>query len=181
MNPNDILESADLKEHDSFGLGFAETICAFASRLSRYEVFEVPIQRRSPSCSCERVVGGWFNQSLASVYTDIMKTHLVPETLRRVGTLMIISLALVLPFVVLELISAGLKPNFPVLLFVVMWALTFLFILILMPIIESLRARNLSNPFIFLLRAVLLTAIASILVVIVFDQMPCFLGVPNCD
>ena len=103
------------------------------------------------------------------------------ETLRRVGTLIIISLALVLPFVILELIIVGLKTDFPVLLFVVMWALTFLFIVILMAIIEGLRARKVSNPFTFLLRAVLLTAIATILVVIIVDQMPCFLGVPNCD
>jgi hypothetical protein len=32
-----------------------------------------------------------------------------------------------------------------------------------------------------LLKAVLLTALASILIVILVDQMPCFLGVPNCD
>jgi hypothetical protein len=135
-----------------------------------------------PICSSERVTAALVVQSkFRSVYTDIMKPNLMSETLRRVGTLMIISLVLVLPFVVLELISVGLKPNFPFLLFVVMWALTLLFVLILMPIIESLRAKNLANPFRFLLRAVLLTAIASILVAIVVDQMPCFLGVPNCD
>jgi hypothetical protein len=100
---------------------------------------------------------------------------------RRVGSLIILSLVLVLPFVILELTNGRLNQNFPVLLFVVIWILIFAFTMILMSIIESIRTRNLSNPFTFLLKAVLLTALASILIVILVDQMPCFIGVPNCD
>ena len=96
----------------------------------------------------------------------------------------IISSVLVLPFITLELINRrSLPQGFPVVLFVVMWLLPLAFILTLMPILRNLRAekRSMTNPLSLLPRVGLLIFIAWFWVSLILDQMPCFLGVPNCD
>ncbi|HYN81900.1 MAG TPA: hypothetical protein VES88_10395 [Gemmatimonadaceae bacterium] len=52
-----------------------------------------------------------------------------------------------------------------------------------MPILRSLATGNraLANPVSLLPRVVFLILIAWVWVTLVVDQMPCFLGVPNCD
>jgi len=115
---------------------------------------------------------------------ETMKEHGVSSIARKLRTPLIISLFLVLPFMILELINLrSSQQGFPVVLFALMWLLTFAFILILMPIVRSLRGenRNLKNPITLLPNVVLLTLIAGILVSLIIDQMPCFLGIPNCD
>ena len=77
--------------------------------------------------------------------------------------------ALVLPFVLLEAVNRGVDRNFPVVLFALMWLLASAFVAILM------------RPSRWWLRAALLIPIAAFWVGLVVDQMPCFLGVPNCD
>jgi len=64
-----------------------------------------------------------------------------------------------------------------------MWLLLLSFIVILMPILRSVPAgnRNMPNPLSVLPRIVLLILIGWLWVSLVLDQMPCFLGVPNCD
>ena len=118
---------------------------------------------------------------------DIMKRHARSSMARDLGRQAIISLGLVLPFMILELINRrnlqeGLH-GFPVPLFGLMWLLSFAFIFTLIPIVRSLRAenRNLTDRLTLLSRVLLLTVIAWIWVSLVMDQMPCFLGVPNCD
>ena len=71
----------------------------------------------------------------------------------------------------------------PVPLFAIMWLLPLSFILILMPIVRNLRAqeRSTANPLSSLLGVVCLILLAWLWVGIIHDQMPCFLGVPNCD
>lgn len=96
----------------------------------------------------------------------------------------LISSFLVLPFIALELINRrSLPEGFPVVLFVSMWLLPLSFILILMPILRNLRAekRSKTNLLSLIPRVVLLIFIAWFWVGLVLDQMPCFLGVPNCD
>lgn len=119
---------------------------------------------------------------------DIMKRHALSSRWRDLGTQALISFGLVLPFMILELINrrnlpGGLLGGFPVPLFGLMWLLSFMFILTLMPIVRSLRAgnRNLTNRLTLLRGVLLLTVIAWIWVGLVIDQMPCFLGVQNCD
>ena len=55
--------------------------------------------------------------------------------------------------------------------------------LILAPIVRDVRAgeKDKIKPISILLRVALLILIAWLRVAIVLDQMPCFLGVPNCD
>jgi len=96
----------------------------------------------------------------------------------------LISLLLVLPFVILELVNRrNFNEDFPFPLFIFMWLLPVLFILTLMPIVRSVRAGNsiTANPIIFLIRVAVLSFLLWMWFAIVIDQMPCFLGVPNCD
>jgi hypothetical protein len=95
-----------------------------------------------------------------------------------------ISFLIVLPFVIMEVVNTGsFNEGFPILLFVVMWFLPVIFLLILMPIIRTIRAGKslLSRPIRLLLSVAALVLIAIVWTGALIDQMPCFLGVPNCD
>jgi hypothetical protein len=96
----------------------------------------------------------------------------------------IISSALVLPFMILELVNRrGFHEDFPIVLFGLMWLLPVAFILILTPIVRNVRSGNgvMLGPMGLSLGAVFLIYIACLWVALILDQMPCFLGVPNCD
>lgn len=96
----------------------------------------------------------------------------------------LISTLLVLPFVILELVNRrNFNEDFPFVLFGFMWVLPVLFLVMLMTIVRNIRAGNsiMANPVGFLLRAAFLVLIAWMWGGILIDQMPCFLGVPNCD
>ena len=96
----------------------------------------------------------------------------------------IISLLLVFPFMILELVNRrNFHEGFPITLFGLMWLLPILFIITMMPIVRNIRAGNsiIANPVILLLRVVFLAFIAWLWMGLLIDQMPCFLGVPNCD
>jgi len=104
--------------------------------------------------------------------------------LRNLRTPAIVSSVLVLPFVILELVNRrGFHEGFPLALFSLMWLLPLSFILIMMPVVRPLLAgnRNLTIRPSLLPRVSLLLLIAWLFGALVFDQMPCFPGVPNCD
>jgi len=97
---------------------------------------------------------------------------------------LLLSLAMVLPFAVLELVSRrDLQEEFPFVLFTFMSVHALLIILLLKPALRLLQAeRN--------MRALRLTHWAGLLsgtfllylyITVVVDQFPCFLGMPNCD
>jgi len=91
---------------------------------------------------------------------------------------------LVLPLATLELINRQrFQEGFPFALFGILWLLPAAFILILMPILRSVRAGNgsMANPISLLLRVTFLILVAGLWIGIILDQIPCFLGVPNCD
>ena len=96
----------------------------------------------------------------------------------------IISSILVLPFMILELVNRrSFDEGFPIVLFGLLWLLPVAFILILMPIVRNVRAGNRIkvNPISLWLGVALLILITWLWVGTILDQMPCFLGVPNCD
>jgi hypothetical protein len=96
----------------------------------------------------------------------------------------LVSTVVVLPFVMLEWVNRrDFHDGFPIPLFGLMWLLSFSFIVVLMPVPRRLSAgnRHIPNPFGLLSRVGLLIAVAWLFVSLVLDQMPCFLGVPNCD
>jgi hypothetical protein len=105
-------------------------------------------------------------------------------TPRSIAWAAIISLALVLPFLLLEFINGGgFGKSFPVVLFGLMWLLSLGFILLFMPLVRAVPAAE--PPLARLARLgprlILLGLIAWFWIALVVDQMPCFLGVPNCD
>jgi hypothetical protein len=100
----------------------------------------------------------------------------------------IISLLVVLPFAVLEVINRETfrptgQERFPFLLFSVLWLGMLAFVAILRPTIHTLRAGNgvLTQPRKLLLSVAALALIAAVWGGILVDQLPCLLGVPNCD
>lgn len=101
----------------------------------------------------------------------------------RLGIPALVSSTLVLPFAILEVMNRrGFQEGFPVALFGLLWLLPFSFVLILTPIVRDLTARRSDlAPRLLLPRAALLIFIAWFWVSVTADQLPCFLGVPNCD
>ena len=84
----------------------------------------------------------------------------------------LVSTILVLPFLILEAVNTTLtRENAQglVVLFGVLWAVPLLFVLLL-------RAHGW-----LAVRVVVMIALAVFWGSLVIDQMPCFLGVPNCD
>jgi hypothetical protein len=96
----------------------------------------------------------------------------------------IVSFILVLPFMIMEVINRrNFNEGFPIPLFVIMWLLPILFILTGMPIVRNINGGNslLANSILLVVRVTFLAFLAWMWVGILIDQMPCFLGVPNCD
>ena len=96
----------------------------------------------------------------------------------------LISLLLVIPFMIMEVVNRReFNAGFPIPLFIMMWVLPLSLILIATPIIQNMRAGNniMAHPVNLLLRVIALILVAWFWAALLIDQMPCFLGVPNCD
>jgi len=98
----------------------------------------------------------------------------------------IISFLLVLPFAILESLNQTItRQNAPglILLFGVLWLLPTAFIVILVPVVRAVRAGNslLAHPITLLFKVAILVFIAWFWGSLFIDQLPCFMGVPNCD
>jgi len=108
------------------------------------------------------------------------------QTAATFGLAAIISFVLILPFALLEVVNNTIpRAEAPgiLLLFGVLWLLPTVFFFVLIPIVRNVRAGNsiLANPMILLLRVASLVLIGSVWIWGFMDQLPCFLGVPNCD
>ena len=138
--------------------------------------------------------GKWLDEAVYGMLADEWRAGGTPfagSTSRRwkgilthLGLVTIISLLLVLPFTILEWVNRRtFHETFPITLFGILWLLPVIFILILMPIVQAVRLGNRiwANPIGLLLRVVCLILIAGLWIGIIVDQMPCFLGVPDCD
>ena len=98
----------------------------------------------------------------------------------------IISFFLVLPFALLDLLFNPLRGQNVldlVVLFGLLWLLPVVFIVVLAPIVQAVRAGNdiLTNPVTLLFRVAFLILVAWVWAAALIDQFPCFIGVPNCD
>lgn len=91
-----------------------------------------------------------------------------------------VGLLVVLPFVILEAVNTkGFSTvGFPFALFTMLWILAAAFIGLCRNIIRDLKA---GTGLGLATTAILMVVIATVWSGIVFDQMPCFMGVPNCD
>lgn len=91
----------------------------------------------------------------------------------------IISTVIVLPFLVLELVNMPRPDSFPLSLFVLLWLLPFFVLLLLLPARRWLQDKSTAPHFwIRLISAALLYAFW---LIVLIDQLPCFLGEPDCD
>ena len=103
------------------------------------------------------------------------------------GAAALIGLLLTVPFVLLEWrYNTAQMPSllhFPLPLFGILWLLPTVFIITVAPVARAIRSDGglLAHPVTLLLRVVFLALIAVMWTGLVYDQMPCFLGVPNCD
>lgn len=98
----------------------------------------------------------------------------------------IISFTLVLPFAILEsLFNTVNKQNAPglIVLFGLLWLVSMAFIVVLVPLVRTVRAGNsiMVNPINLFFRVAFLALMAMTWGGILLDQIPCFIGVPNCD
>jgi hypothetical protein len=97
----------------------------------------------------------------------------------------IIGFLTTLPFMILELVNRwNFHEDFSrIILFVMLWLLPTLFTFMVTPIVRDVRAGNnvLAKPVALVLRVVFLAFLVWLWFGLVLDQMPCFLGVPNCD
>jgi hypothetical protein len=96
----------------------------------------------------------------------------------------ILSLVLVLPFILMELINRReFHEDFPFSLFLGLWLLPLIFFLVLTPIVQRVREgrRPMENPVDLVFGILVMVLVAVMWVNLLADQMPCFLGVPNCD
>jgi hypothetical protein len=93
--------------------------------------------------------------------------------------------ALVLPFWGLEAINtSGFRTaGFPVVLFAGMWLLGASFVFVAAGTMRAIRSDQQPRPTALRLvpRVALTVSMAGLWIGLVVDQMPCFLGVPNCD
>jgi hypothetical protein len=104
------------------------------------------------------------------------------------GAAALMSLILVVPFVVLELWYNTNSPTpqysrFPTELFGILWFLGTVFLLTVAPVVRTVRAGDsiLVHSITLLFRLVFVALVGYMWVGIIIDQLPCFLGVPNCD
>jgi hypothetical protein len=91
---------------------------------------------------------------------------------------------LLFPFLILELVNRrNFHEGFPILLLSILWLLAVIFLVTLMPLVRNVRVGNniFTNPVSILFRVVFLVILARMWTGVLIDQMPCFLGVPNCD
>ena len=95
----------------------------------------------------------------------------------------IISGLLVLPLALLEVINRRrFDEPFPLPLFAILWLLPAIFVLAVMPLVRRPGTTDRKmHPAGQLLRIALLVLLAVTWTGLMGDQMPCFLGVPNCD
>jgi hypothetical protein len=95
-----------------------------------------------------------------------------------------VSLLLTLPFLFMELVNRhAYQEQIPYSLFGGMMFFPLAFILILLPILRAIRSGNRAriNAVTLLFGIFFMIVLAGLWFTFVIDQMPCFLGVPNCD
>lgn len=104
-------------------------------------------------------------------------------SLGRLATSAVAGAALVLPFAALEWrLGGGFPEGVPLALFLALWLLAIGFLLAAWSLARDVRSDGGTR---LLVRRWTTAAVALVLaalwIILVRDQMPCFLGVPNCD
>jgi hypothetical protein len=104
--------------------------------------------------------------------------------LKSLVTSLLISSTLVVPFVVLQVVNRRAFPEaFPFVLFIFMSLHSLLIVLSLMPALRRFRSARKLSALTLGHWAGLVVSVILVLIYanVIIDQLPCFLGVPNCD
>jgi hypothetical protein len=119
-----------------------------------------------------------------SASNDLMGWGVRLRMEKRAGFSLLVGFLLVLPFTIMEWSTKTGEPrsDFHVAWFILMWLSAAVFLFVLMPIVQAIRARNYAvvNPVAAVLKVALLAVIAWSWAGLVIDQMPCFLGATGC-
>lgn len=106
------------------------------------------------------------------------------NTISNLKTAAIISFITVLPFVILELtFNTSINVSDFTALFGFLWLSAAASVVVLMPVLQNVRAGNCAaaKPFNLLLRIAFSALVLTMWAGIIIDQLPCFLGAPSCD
>jgi len=96
----------------------------------------------------------------------------------------ILGILATIPFVWLEWTNGDqFKQGIPYPVFIPMWLFASAFFSLLIPLVQDIRSRRdlLADKLTLSLRLLALVFLLWLWIGFVSDQMPCFLGVPNCD
>lgn len=127
-----------------------------------------------------------YYKCLKKRYTPTLETTdiIMNKRFKRFITPILLGLLCTVPFAVMESVNLGGIPDpFPYAIFLYLWLMFALFFMSLLAILRLAGSRVNKKerlPAILLNALVLLFTVMS-LVYLLADQMPCFLGVPNCD
>lgn len=95
-----------------------------------------------------------------------------------------LGLAINLPFMILEWATQSDLPrsNFPMPLFIAMWAVAAIFVALTMSIAMLIKKGGFkkTNKVVFFLKIIFAFVLANAWIELVIDQMPCFLGASGC-
>src|SRR5688572_16309954 len=152
-----------------------------AAMLAELAMLRHPVTRWRFALDCARVA------LLAPRQGGFMTNSQTRRLITTFGAAAITGLILVAPLAWLEIRNnpaiTGAYGNSRILLFGLLWLAPTTFILTALPLARRLRAGEniLARPVALLLRITFLALISVFWVSLVNDQMPCFLGIPNCD
>ncbi len=151
-----------------------------------------PLGPLDPYFSADNPLGKW--NALAVVFGTVLLLPVVGVWIATGGgskpdfrSLLVAAgagLFLVLPLIALQLVYGGLSySSFPLVMFTILWLLPTVAIYLAAPLFTRLRQAEMPmfDPLSFALRIAALLPVAIMWLALVKDQMPCFLGVPNCD
>jgi hypothetical protein len=151
-----------------------------AAMLSELAQLQNPFTRWQFALGCARV-------ALFPPRQGVLLQTIMNNNAKNIGVAALISLILVAPFAFLELRynteTARNLIHFPFPVFGLLWLLATVFIIIVASIVRTVRAGDslLAHPVALLFRLVFLVLVAWLWGGLFIDQLPCFLGVPNCD
>jgi hypothetical protein len=152
-----------------------------AAMLAELAILQHPVMRWRFALDCARVA--LFPPHQGGFMINIRTRRLIVTC----GTAAIIGLILAAPPALLEIYNnPGVTRNLwklPIGLFALLWLLPTAFSLTVIPIARGHRAGEsiLARPVALSLRVIFLALISWFWALLVIDQMPCFLGAPNCD
>ena len=151
-----------------------------AAMLAELAQLQNPFTRWRFALGCARV-------ALFPPRQGVLLQNIMNNNTKNIGAAALISLVIVAPFAFLELrynaeTSRSLI-HFPLPVFGLLWLLATAFIITAGSIVRTVRAgeRLLAHPVTLLFRLVFLALVAWLWGGLFIDQLPCFLGVPNCD